>query len=89
MPGEYQYVWLLWSSAFLVPWALVYALAPAFRSRMLRVSIATSFLGLTEPIFVPEYWNPPSLFGFEFGMYWSGIHEHFSWRRGAGKRRFL
>lgn len=62
MPGEYQYVWLLWSSAFLVPWALVYAMAPAFRSRMLRVSLATSPLGLTEPIFVPEYWNPPSLF---------------------------
>ena len=56
------YVWLLWSSAFLVPWALVYAMAPAFRPRMLRVSLATSLLGLTEPIFVPEYWNPPSLF---------------------------
>lgn len=59
---EYQYVWLLWSSAFLVPWALLYALAPAFRTKMLRVSLATSLLGLTEPIFVPEYWNPPSLF---------------------------
>lgn len=63
MAAGYAYVWLLWSSAFLVPWALVYALAPAFRSRMLRVSFATSLLGLSEPIFVPEYWNPPSLFG--------------------------
>jgi hypothetical protein len=63
MASGYAYVWLLWSSAFLVPWALVYALAPAFRPRMLRVSFATSLLGLTEPIFVPEYWNPPSLFG--------------------------
>lgn len=62
MTSGYAYVWLLWSSAFLVPWALVYAMAPAFRSRMLRVSLATSLLGLTEPIFVPEYWNPPSLF---------------------------
>ncbi|HJS36599.1 MAG TPA: lycopene cyclase domain-containing protein [Burkholderiales bacterium] len=26
------------------------------------MSAATSLLGLTEPIFVPEYWNPPSLF---------------------------
>jgi protein-S-isoprenylcysteine O-methyltransferase Ste14 len=41
---------------------LVYALAPAFRFRTMRVSLATSLLGLTEPIFVPEYWNPPSLF---------------------------
>jgi hypothetical protein len=29
---------------------------------MVRVSAATSLLGLTEPIFVPKYWNPPSLF---------------------------
>ncbi len=60
-PG-YQYVWLIWSSAFLVPWIALYALARGFRRRMLRVSLVTSLLGLTEPIFVPEYWNPPSLF---------------------------
>lgn len=29
---------------------------------MLVVSFWTSLLGLTEPIFVPEYWNPPSIF---------------------------
>lgn len=26
------------------------------------VSLATAFFGLTEPLFVPEYWNPPTLF---------------------------
>lgn len=29
---------------------------------MLVVSLWTSILGLTEPLFVPEYWSPPSLF---------------------------
>lgn len=29
---------------------------------MVVVSFWTSLLGLTEPLFVPEYWNPPSLF---------------------------
>ena len=58
----YHYVWLLWSSAFLVPWAALYLLQPAFRREMLQVSLATSLLGITEPIYVPEYWNPPSLF---------------------------
>src|SRR5512138_2400132 len=29
---------------------------------MLMVSFWTMFLGLTEPFFVPAYWNPPSLF---------------------------
>jgi len=29
---------------------------------MLLVSLATALLGFTEVIFVPAYWNPPSLF---------------------------
>jgi len=62
MTPAYGHAWLLWSSAFLVPWALLYAMAPGFRRKMLRVSLATTLPGLTEPIFVPEYWNPPSLF---------------------------
>jgi len=59
---DYRYVWLLWSGAFLASWALLYFIWPALRTHMLRVSAATSLLGVTEPIFVPEYWNPPSLF---------------------------
>ena len=62
MTRDYSYVWLLWSSAFLVPWFALYLAARTFRDEMLWVSAATSLLGLTEPIFVPEYWNPPSLF---------------------------
>ena len=58
---KYHYVWLAWSSAFLVPWIALFLVRPAFRREMLKVSAATSLLGLTEPIFVPEYWNPPSV----------------------------
>lgn len=29
---------------------------------MLKISLLTSLLGLTEPLFVPEYWNPPTVF---------------------------
>lgn len=57
-----HYVWLIWSSAFMLPWGLLYAMKRAFRREMLRVSLLTSLLGLSEPIFVPAYWNPPSLF---------------------------
>lgn len=57
-----QYVWLIWSLAFLAPWTVLYFFKPVFRREMLRASLATSLLGLSEPIFVPEYWNPPSLF---------------------------
>lgn len=57
-----HYIWLAWSLAFLCPWLLLYLYAPALRREMLVVSAATSLLGLTEPIFVPQYWNPPTLF---------------------------
>lgn len=57
-----QYVWLVWSSAFLVPWLAAYVAFPLHRQAMLWASLVTSPLGLTEPLFVPAYWNPPSLF---------------------------
>lgn len=56
------YVWFVWASAFLVPWAGLYAAFPKHRNRMLWASLFTMPFGLTEPLFVPEYWNPPSLF---------------------------
>jgi hypothetical protein len=57
-----QYVWLAWASAFLAPWALLYLAFPQHRNTMLWASLFTMPFGLTEPLFVPEYWNPPSLF---------------------------
>lgn len=56
------YVWLVWSSAFLIPWAALYIALPRFRRTMLWTSVLTAPFGLTEPLFVPEYWSPPSLF---------------------------
>jgi hypothetical protein len=58
---QYHYVWLLWSGAFLVPWLGLYAAAKPLRRKILLVSLATTPLGLSEPLFVPDYWNPPSL----------------------------
>lgn len=57
-----HYVWLIWSSLFLVPWGLLYVIFKAHRATMLWASVFTAPFGLTEPIFVPEYWMPPSLF---------------------------
>ena len=57
-----QYVWLVWSSAFLVPWLAAYAVFRHHRRAMLWASVFTTPFGLTEPLFVPEYWSPPSLF---------------------------
>ena len=59
-----QYVWLSSSLALLFVWGIVYYSLGNNGSRreMFIVSFWTSLLGITEPIFVPEYWNPPSLF---------------------------
>lgn len=59
---SYQYVWLAWASVFFIAFLVLYALSPRNRSTMLLAGAATAPFGLTEPLFVPEYWNPPSLF---------------------------
>lgn len=34
----------------------------AVATRFVKASVVIALFGLTEPIFVPRYWNPPSLF---------------------------
>lgn len=58
----FHYVWLAWSSALMLPWIGLYLRYPRHRSAMWRTSLFMSLFGLTEPLFVPAYWNPPSLF---------------------------
>ena len=57
-----QYVWFVWASIFLLPWLALFAAFPRYRKVMFRASVLTAPFGLTEPLFVPEYWDPPSLF---------------------------
>jgi hypothetical protein len=59
-----QYVWLSGSLGLLFIWLVIYLSLKRKESKkeMLIVSLWTSLLGLTEPLFVPSYWNPPSLF---------------------------
>ena len=59
----YHYVWLVWSSAFLVPWVVLYLALPDYRNAMWWPSVFMASFGLTEPLFVPEYspaagWSP-------------------------------
>lgn len=57
-----EYVWTVWSAIFLIPWAGLFLALPTQRRPMLWASAFTAPLGLSEPLFVPAYWNPPSLF---------------------------
>lgn len=58
----YHYIWLSWALAFLLAFILIYASYPVHRVLMLRAALGTAPFGLSEPLFVPDYWNPPSLF---------------------------
>lgn len=59
-----QYAWLNWSLILVSIWLAIYFLLETKdkKREMFVVSLWTSLLGFTEPLFVPEYWNPPSLF---------------------------
>ncbi len=61
---EPRLAWLYWSLLLIGIWLIIYLLIHRKdrRKEMLLVSAWTSVFGLTEPLFVPEYWNPTSLF---------------------------
>lgn len=56
------YAYFAWSMILLGLWGVIYVCRPGLRTKMLRTSILTAPLGLSEPLFVPEYWMPPTLF---------------------------
>lgn len=58
--------WLVFSLILLGIWVVVFLLSGKSRKEMLWASTFTTFFGLTEPLFVPEYWRPPSLFNLAF-----------------------
>jgi hypothetical protein len=60
--SSFHFAWLIWASTFLLPWALVFVVRLDLRRPMLWASALTTPFGLTEPLFVPRYWNPPTLF---------------------------
>src|SRR3972149_11151095 len=53
--------WLVFSLILLGIWFVVFWISKSKRE-MLWVSLLTMPFALTEPLFVPEYWTPPSLF---------------------------
>jgi hypothetical protein len=57
-----HYIWFVWTLIGLVLWIIIYVWQRRLRRQMLWASVWTAPLGLTERLFVPEYWTPPSLF---------------------------
>lgn len=59
---NYDYAYLLISLFLFLVWILFYVKNPISRKKILLVSLLTAPLGLTEPLFVPSYWSPFTLF---------------------------
>lgn len=58
----YQYGYFFGSLIVGIPWLYVFLRRRDLRLEMLFGGIITVPFGMTEYFFVPEYWNPPSLF---------------------------
>lgn len=52
--------WSMFSALLLGVGLAIFSARSFVRREMLWVSLLTMPLGLTGPIFVPKYWNPPS-----------------------------
>ncbi len=61
VPPIWPYAYLLMSAALFIVWLVLYGVRSDLRRITLRVSAATALLGLTEPLFVPKYWDPYTL----------------------------
>ena len=57
-----QYAYFIGCLIFLVVWLLFFVLRKDLRKEMIFGSLLAMPFGLSESLWVPEYWNPPSLF---------------------------
>ncbi len=57
-----SFAYLIASIFLLTVWIFLFWLNPPGRKKMLYISLLTAPLGLTEPLFVPSYWSPLTLF---------------------------
>lgn len=59
---SFDYAYLITSLLLFLVWLFLYFTKPKTRRKMLLLSLLTASLGLTEPLFVPSYWLPFTLF---------------------------
>jgi hypothetical protein len=78
-----MFEWLAFALIWDVVWLVFFLSKPHLRRQMLWVSLFTALTGLTEPLFVPRYWNPPSLFNLTTTTHFDIESIIFSWGTGG------
>jgi len=69
-----QYAYFIGCLIFLIVWLLFFVLRKDLRKEMIFGSILALPFGFVERLWVPEYWNPPSLFNL-ISNYGTGIES--------------
>jgi hypothetical protein len=62
MLADYHYAYFFGAILFVAAWGVLYALGKSHRKQMLWGSALSAPFALTGFLFMPEYWEPPSLF---------------------------
>ncbi len=75
--------WLLFALAWDAVWVVLFISKPHLRRQMIWVSFFTALTGLVEPMFIPRYWNPPSLFNLASTTHFDIESVVFSWGTGG------
>lgn len=53
-----MYIYELWTAIFAVLWVVFFVLRKDLRMKIILSSIFAGLLGLSEPLFIPSFWNP-------------------------------
>ncbi len=78
-----MYEWLAFALLWDAVWFALFLVKPHLRRQMVWVSIFTAITGLAEPIFIPKYWNPPSLLNLSSTIHFDVESIIFSWGTGG------
>ncbi len=57
-----NYAYIIFTLGLAAIWIILWKLNPDSRKEIMKVSFWTMFWGLTGPFYVPEYWNPSTIF---------------------------
>ncbi|MFA4818562.1 MAG: lycopene cyclase domain-containing protein [Patescibacteria group bacterium] len=57
-----QYAYIIGCGLLLVPWLIIFVRRVDLRKEMIWAGIIGSLLAITDFLYVPEYWRPPTIF---------------------------
>ena len=81
LPG-YHYSYLVGTGFFWVAWIACFVFGQRYRREIVSGTWIASLMAFTSPLFVPQYWTPPSLFNLDQRIR-VGI-EDFLWAAAVG-----